>query len=383
LSSSIERRVAVSAVAALSLCLVVVGQTFALGWAGPVPLTSASGYSFGWDLQATGVDSAVALYGLRKQDGLDSVQLRRTADAGRTWSRPVELAAQGSGLLAGVGQMLDVMVVQDGRVRYARSEDGGATLSDPIAVSPKRPGALYAVLAHDGAGFVGIAWVEENSDPDRPNIFMRRSLDDGKTFLPIQAVADTGQSVNPIQLAVGDGVIYLGYVDAQYRLRIRRSFDSGAHWTRAVAAARGTYEFELAANGDEAYATFETFEGQSHVVEYAYTTDRGNSWSDPRSLIPDDWPAAANATIAFDDGVLRAVITRCLQSGDTCGTGDVFYRQTTDGVTWSTPQRVSPRCADQDALADAVAYVGRVLVLYEGIDCTGEPEWQLFVRRRG
>jgi hypothetical protein len=378
--SSIERRIAVSAIAAVGLCLVLVSQTLAVAWSEPVAVTSArNAYVFGEDLQATGDNSAVALYGLRKDDGSDSVQMRRTWDGGRTWSRRTELAAQGYGLLAGVGRMLDVVLVVNGRVRYQRSDDGGRTLGAASTLSPRHRLAYDVSAVHHGNGFVGIAWVGYNRDLATYGVFLRRSLDNGKTFMPVQAIADTGTDFNPLQLAVGDGVVYLGYIDAQYRLRIKRSFDWGAQWTPGIVVASRTDEFELAADGDEAYVTYpHSFVEQNYI----HSTDRGSSWSSARSLTPDGW-SSSNVKLVFDDGVLRAALTRCNNSGDICQAGDVYYRRTSDGVTWSKPQLVSPDCRYQDALADGIAYPGHVLILYEGISCTGRQDWEVFARRGG
>jgi hypothetical protein len=77
-------------------------------------------------------------------------------------------------------------------VFFARSQDGGATWSDPIRVNDDTTSndQFFPDLAVNGAGTVEVFWYDRRTDPDNLKIAVWRatSLDGGRSFSPNVAV---------------------------------------------------------------------------------------------------------------------------------------------------------------------------------------------------
>ena len=92
---------------------------------------------------------------------------------------------------------------------YARSTDGGATFSDPIAIGdPARNPSRAFVLATAQGTYV--AWKE--FDGEKTTVRVMQSADDGKTWSEPQTVATTADSSDhPLLVSYGRGV-YLSWM---------------------------------------------------------------------------------------------------------------------------------------------------------------------------
>jgi hypothetical protein len=196
-----------------------------------------------------------------------------------------------------------------------------------------------------------------------------------------------------LDVAIGDAVVYVAYEDSRYRLRLIRSFDLGASWSRAVTIHRDAFDASLTAEGNAAYIAFtEWFDASNNAkfmtVKYRGTNDRGASWSAAANLVRNELDADF-PQILRRDGSLHATYSRCKPLWDSCDDTRTMYRRSVDGSSWSQQVRVS---SFTDArLAEArPAAIGasdrRVFVLYT--ECHGDPVdynlWhcRVFVRPR-
>lgn len=141
-----------------------------------------------------------------------------------------------------------------GEILFARSQDGGATFSEPVNLSNSvggdgkgrinrevwHNGSLDLVI--DGDGTLHAAWTEY----DGP-LWLARSTDGGASFSHAQRI-DTGLDVRPARapaLAVGpDGTVYLAWTvgdDDAADIRVAVSSDGGASFAapRIVAPSTG------------------------------------------------------------------------------------------------------------------------------------------------
>jgi hypothetical protein len=344
-------RLAVSVPVAPLLSLLIATQVLAHTWSAPIPLTFA-GEGFGKGVLGLNSTTAVAVY-VEWNGSWYDVKVKRSTNSGDSWSAPKTLSTNGYPAdIAGLDPFVDVVWIQNGRVKYARSINGGVTYGPSMRIS-QGGFPLHAVVARGPGGLVIVAWDNGNTNA----IKVRVSTDGGVTFGPPTVYATSQQDMG-VSVAAGDGVVYLAYKLTTAKLRVRRSTDGGVTWSGASTVTNDGYgvvdQFDLTAQDDHAYIAY-TIHNPTHpawgAVRYRRTLNSGASWSGEMNLAPQSQKTEF-PEVTLQDGVLRAVYSR---RGATYGS---WYRQSSNGTSWSTPEFVS---AGNDPY---VAYAGQIIVLY-------------------
>lgn len=178
----------------------------------------------------------------------------RSLDGGRSFSPPLNLsrsiAGDGKGRLSEdfwhngsldlaqgpTGDLYAAWTEYEGRLWFARSEDGGASFSEPTTVfdgDPLPAGGPALAVGEDGT--VHLAW-GVGADP-AADIYYSRSLDGGRSFSTPRAVFESAGHAWAPDLAVGpEGTVHLVYADSpegplrQYRILYSRS-ENGARFS--------------------------------------------------------------------------------------------------------------------------------------------------------
>jgi hypothetical protein len=370
------RRGFLAAATAVLLCLAVPGAALAAGWSAPI-VVDPEGSLYGGDLLALSPFKLVLLYVEEDpNDDYGSFALRRSTNGGETWSSPQQLGP-GSFAMSGTGNFVDLVWLLDGRLRYSRSTNSGASFPEFRVISPPEAHVSSFKVARGPNDDVAIVW---HLRQDRS--YSRVSTDGGRSFGPIRLVS-RGRNVNLDDLAIGNGVVYLAYENPQYwpgyesHLKVKRSLDNGLTWSAAIAISDEGELGSLAAEGTTAYLAYTEWvynrdqsSARFTTVQYRASFDAGTTWSKPRQLAPHSWDSD-KSSIVLDDGVLHALLARCDPTWDTCDNERVTYRRSSDGLTWSPPERVSPKGNFFDAyIADVAAYDGRVFASYTGYTWT-------------
>jgi hypothetical protein len=341
---------------AVAMSLLLAAQATAAAWSPPKALTS-SGDAWGTGLVTLGSSTAVAVF-----EDAGRVFLRRSTDGGVTWASRLRLTTSGAESdISGRASNVDVVWIQNDRVRYARSTNGGASFGSSVALSPTSQWAAYPRVARGPNGRVVVAWHDFFGDAVR----VRVSKDGGSSFATAKKLASTA-SWNPLRpaVAVGKGVIYVAYFLDETTLRVRRSVDSGATWTTATKIADNAAAYgwaELTAAGSQAYVAYTAENTSTMWVRARRTADKGSSWASATNLSPSTANMSLFPVISLAGGVARAAFTRCLDVE--CITLGVFYRQSSNGTSWSAVEPV-PTGTAPDALADGIGYAGRIVVLF-------------------
>jgi len=229
------------------------GATFAA----PIQL-SDPGTGAGWSAVAAAGDLVVAAWQQADVPGFlpSAIWVRRSTDGGTSWAPAMPLTILpdqvGPPTVAAdsAGHVLVAWTdAATGRIWTRASQDGGSTFGQPLTIGSTTLPSRSATPALDGApsaalGSGGIGYVAWSSGPTR--ILLRRTTDGGTTWSPVFTVdaAATG-SVEPWVSADGPGVVVVyGAPPARGRptaIYLRRSADSGSHWTgRLVAASAAT-----------------------------------------------------------------------------------------------------------------------------------------------
>jgi hypothetical protein len=357
--STIVGRTRLALPGAALLSLLLVGQTLAVSWSSPIPLTS-SGNGWAGGLVTLGASTAVAIY----EDG-GRVFVRRSTDSGVSWAPRLRLTTDGeSPAIAARGSKVDAVWEQGGRVRYARSTDSGASFGASRTLSPS-PEPLWPfdlAVARGPNGRVAVAWVEAQLGfgDAFSRVRVRVSRDGGATFDKAKTLARGSTTFYLPSVAVGKGVIYVAY-SSESRLRLRRSLDSGATWKAATTITSQGDGASLTASGSQAHIAYSEFNGSNTWVRTRRTTDKGKTWASPINLSSATGKPSYSPRLSLQGGVVRAAFERCLDSS--CNTSGVFYRQSSNGTSWTSAEKVSTD-AGRDAHPAGVGFAGRVIVLY-------------------
>jgi len=359
MKSIVVRRTALSLPGAVLLSLVLASQALAATWSAPMPLTS-SGIAFAKALGTLGNSTVIAVYIEHTPDMPNfpftyALKIRRSTDSGLSWAPPLKLSKDALNAdIATRGSVVDVVWDQGdtNRIRYARSLDGGLTFDPPVALSPKGKWAWNPSVARGPDGVVAVAW--ENLNTGHVNV--RVSTDGGTSFAPQVPVAIAAYDMG-VEVAVGQGVIYVAYAEDFDELHIRRSTDDGMTWSPAIPITNNLYgvheQVSLTAVANRAYLAYAIRTGSGNAdVKYRRSTDHGASWGGEMALSPVAWDSW-EPDIAVQGGVLRAVFTR---RGSPYR---VFYRQSSDGVNWAAPEKAAAMGYEA-----SVGFAGKGIVLY-------------------
>lgn len=361
--SILRARYSASLALAILMSLALAGQAFGATWATPAPLGTGD-FSEGGGLATTGPSSAVAVV---LQDGV--VNVRRSSNSGVTWGPLVPVGSGWGSAIAAYGSDVDLVWHDGAAMHYARSTDGGASFISPSTVLAQ--GVYFPAVAHGPNGVVAVAWMG-GTGLDRV-VKVRVSTNDGASFGAAKTIA-SGFVGSPA-VAVGQGVIYVGYTDS-VGLRVRRSTNAGATFGTAKTVATDAYgdpihRLSMTAVESKAYIGYSAVPlggGPNGLwARYARTTDKGSTWAAPRNLSPK--PTSSSGRDSYDPllslqgGVIRAVFERCLDND--CATRAVFYRQSSNSTTWTTAYRASP-ASHGDSEAAGVGCAGKTIVLYTG-----------------
>ena len=338
----------------LLLSLLLANGTFASSWGVPSRIAVDRHAGLGWEtFVSLGGSAGVVIFGRTNQTDIREVVAARTTDAGTTWSSPTVITKHGSAPSAsGHGAFVDVVWLWDGRVWYARSDDGGVNYDSPVELTLSAHERFQPRVARGANGLVLVAW------GDLGGIYARISTDGGLTFGNQRQLSHNGLYA---QIAIADEQIYL--LASGRGLRFRRSIDAGQTWSQAVELTRHSYAETLAADGDDVYVAYEYEGGSGWPLKYRHSDDGGVTWSDARRLIPKGW-YGYTPFISVHDGVAQAAFAPCVFNFDICSdVGLVYLTRSADGIHWTEPERVSR--LRYYSWPVGIGHLGRTIVLFQ------------------
>jgi hypothetical protein len=247
---------------------------------------------FGATIAASGSRIHVAWEGR----GNGSLWYRRSDDGGTTWQSetvlvqsprgcgtPV-LAADGGRVGFAWGDSRDGSY--NGELYYKQSLDAGASWGPDTRLTTDQDSVLdkEACLSVSG-GYRYIVWTRTHWRTDVTQVWFMRSTDDGATWQPrTRITADTTRQEQPMLAAAWSNVhvTWFDGRDAAPGIYYRGSADNGASWGTERWLTDGTYGADypaIAAVVGNVHIAYRAWPSGQFVLDYAASTDNGQTWS--------------------------------------------------------------------------------------------------------
>lgn len=172
----------------------------------------------------------------------------------------------------------------DSKVYYTHSLDNGRTWSEPFCLTPNSTTAIYPVVAVNDS-IVHVVWKDYRNG--NPEIYYRRSMDNGESWSGVQRITYNSSRKNNIYdigLAVDNSNVYLVWKDyrsGSSEIFFKKSVDNGENWGSDQ---RLTYDYTpsygpcMTINGENIYISWEEWGHRSDIC-FMRSNDGGENWT--------------------------------------------------------------------------------------------------------
>lgn len=286
----------------------VAGSMASMSFGAPIPLSASVGFASRAPIGADGNSVHVVW-----QDGVQDrvLKIRSSPDGGQTFANPVEVSTLGptgkvQPAITVSGSVVHVVWTEAGAppaasVRYRRSADGGASFGAETVLDPNANSGSRPQLAVNGSN-VYVFWCGGGSAR------FARSTDGGATF-PAFVPLGAAPSLCGEQLAVDGNRVFAGWRHSPtgnrpYDIMMNRSLDGGANFGGALnmtGLPTDSSGLRLAAKGGIAYMVWHEELELGTEIFFRQSTD-GNTFSVPQQLSNPDGEESSFPDISVDGG---------------------------------------------------------------------------------
>jgi len=244
---------------------------------------------------------------------------------------------------------------------FRRSADG-VNFSAPLNLSSNTGNSFRPEMAIDSQGSLNVVW--HDNSPGNFDVFFSRSTDGVNFSAPVNLSANSGDSLFP-QIAVdGQGRVNVVWQDntlGNAEIFFRQSAD-GVSFSAAVnvSANTGSSLFsKIAVDGEGNISLLWSDDTPGNSDIFFSSSVDGVNFSAPLNLSANSGSSFFETMVADDLGNVHVV-----WSDDTPGNFDIFYRRSSDGVTFSPRVNVSGNTGDSFAPRVGVDNQGTTSVVW-------------------
>jgi hypothetical protein len=335
--------------AAVLLVLSSTGETAAVTWGAPLPITeSGAAVAMPNALATFGTNGSLVAYHEVDVSDVPRVHVR---SGGGTVTRISGAAAPAAywASLANYRRAVDAAWVQETAstrvVKYRSSADGGTTWGKTATLSASTEVAGIPRVARNAAGHVAAVWTNQLSGKVR----VRVSTDGGATFSARMTLGST--TYQPWDdgwydafptIALTGGAIIAVYHKNPWTLVMRRSTNRGATWSAERILAT------------DAFGNLPTVQASGKTVLLGYARasatdvwtvarrsgDGGATWGSATAIARKAAPFSFEPVFSTAGGRWRVLYEQC--GSEACERSVTLYRDSIDGgLTWSASSRAS------------------------------------------
>jgi len=287
--------------------------------------------------------------------GNHKIMYRRSTDNGESWSMGVVIASGNevplTDPIASDGSTLHIIYKREGNLFYRRSLDEGLTWDRETLLMSGEPGFRFSITASDSS--VHLVWSYPLDAGG--GSYYRRSINNGLIWEPrIQLVQD-GQGGSRTQLASFGNTVHMAWFDAAGypscsvgkfsfkscpEIYYRRSLDNGKDWEPAIRISSDpavSIRPELVAlDSNLLVMTWTHFESNSFYIYTASSKDNGVTWSAPQQI------SSTGGADPHPVSEGKGSSVHLMWQDDRDGNQEIYYRISADGgKTWSKEERVT------------------------------------------
>jgi hypothetical protein len=227
-----------------------------------------------------------------------------------------------------------------------------------------------------------VVWEGDAGDDttiEKPDIFFRRSTDNGETWKPTVNLSNNpGPSKIP-QIVVSGSNVYVAWLQTNYadqlpNIFLRRSTDNGATWDAKInISSSGTVVafFKLVASGSNVYVVWENEDPddlhERTDIFFRRSADNGASWQ-PKKNLSNNEPDSSRPQIAVSGSNVYVTWYNGGTNLDQSMQGILFRRSLDGGATWKSIVRVDDdNSGNPERVAQQIAASGsNVYVVWSG-----------------
>lgn len=322
------------AIATFSIFALATAASASTTWTTPVTVATQSNPS--WMVSVSSGPGTITTAWVTTQ-----MQAVKSTDHGQIWSSPTAVST-GSGSIDspdiasdGAGHVGLVWVNGGGAtstIRAAFSSNAGASWSAPVTISDVANSADHVHIVSTGSGSFDVVFDQLNT------IYSRTTPSMGSTWSAFHAVSLGGTSSGAPHLFVQSGTIYATWytsLSGQPAVQFSKSTNGGSTWSVPVTASsvggnnRWYPEIAVSASGHVVISWYQHV-GSDWPVFYATSTDGGSTWSSEVAVSSSG--GSDSQKLAVDAQGQFVLVWHTLASSS-----HVFASTSADGLTWTAP----------------------------------------------